>query len=181
MVLYRFPLSSEYPHVNKHGKEFTEDIILKLYDQLTRYTSKFGIGKEDSGLEAAESILYTMNTYNPELGINLSVYNKYCFRMRLFKSLRMENRKITINGQKVPVVVTPLVGEIEDETSFLEETLDMRDLSHYISSRYNETYARVLQLKLDGYNNKEIGDLIERPRTTINYMVAAISKELMNY
>ncbi len=185
-LLDRLPHKSEFPYTNHNGYVFSYTDLLQLYKDLAKYSYKLHVNPADINVEATESILYVLNTYDPEKNIDLTVYTKYVFRMYMYKMYQKVSRKLYTHRSQIknqePIHLVSYDDERLTTQNNLSETIDFADIKTYINRRYNNTYGQIFSMRLNKYTQQEIGDKLNVPKATVNRILHTIRDDLQeNY
>ena len=153
--------------------EYQRQFAVEHYGLLLKFMGRHGLGDEEYGL-FAERFLRTVATYTS----NQELQNKYAFSTilwyRLWAELGRERRR---KGRRAQYEMS-----LEDTSMqpSLEYNSDTAFLWHAWRKFLTEEQIVILQLKVMGYCNKEIGKRLSQPSREIGQKLNAIRDLIKN-
>lgn len=161
------------------------DKILKKYRLAIK---KYGIDIDDLRLEAQFGLWFAIKNYTEDNNSIFYTYASICIESKIMNYLK----KCSSNRNKLFSDCLSLqeqndVGIAREE--YISISKDMCDelvyeeLINIIKETIKKTTndkANIIVLKLKGYKNKEISDMLSIPLSKINYLWASIRQELKN-
>lgn len=178
--------------------EDASDILLKKYDPLiisiakNLYKSIEGTGIEISDLiqEGRLGLFNASDTFNESKDTLFYTYAKTCIERKMYDLLKSVNRnKNKILNNSIPIEIDDEKGEYksldyllkddkENPEKLLIEEEKKKEKFDIINSKLNDFELRVLELKLDGYDNKEIASITNTDYKKIDNTLQRIKQKL---
>lgn len=178
--------------------EDASDILLKKYDPLiisiakNLYKSIEGTGIEISDLiqEGRLGLFNASDTFSESKDTLFYTYAKTCIERKMYDLLKSVNRnKNKILNNSIPIEIDDEKGEYksldyllkddkENPEKLLIEEENKTEKFDIINSKLNEFEIRVLELKLDGYDNKEIASITNTDYKKIDNTLQRIKQKL---
>ena len=178
--------------------EDASDILLKKYDPLiisiakNLYKSIEGTGIEISDLiqEGRLGLFNASDTFSESKDTLFYTYAKTCIERKMYDLIKSINRnKNKILNNSIPIEIDDEKGEYksldyllkddkENPEKLLIEEENKTEKFDIINSKLNEFEIRVLELKLDGYDNKEIASITNTDYKKIDNTLQRIKQKL---
>lgn len=178
--------------------EDASDILLKKYDPLiisiakNLYKSIEGTGIEISDLiqEGRLGLFNASDTFSESKDTLFYTYAKTCIERKMYDLIKSINRnKNKILNNSIPIEIDDENGEyktleylLKDETDNPERLLmkeeQKKEKYDLINSKLNDFELKVLELKLDGYDNKEITSIMDCDYKKVDNTLQRIKQKL---
>lgn len=178
--------------------EDATDILLKKYEPLIVSTAKkllkgmenFGLDINDLVQEGRLGLLNASETFTESKDTLFYTYAKTCIERKMYDLVKSTRRaKHKILNESIPIDVDDDKGEykeldylLKDETENPEQLLlneeDKKELQNIINSKLNDIEIQVLELKLKGFENKEISEILDCDYKKIDNTLQRIKQKL---
>lgn len=177
--------------------EDATDILLKKYEPLIISTAKkllkgmenFGLDINDLVQEGRLGLLNASGTFTESKDTLFYTYAKTCIERKMYDLVKSTRRaKHKILNESIPIDVDDK-GEykeldylLKDETENPEQLLlneeEKKELQNIINSKLNDIEIQVLELKLKGFENKEISEILACDYKKIDNTLQRIKQKL---
>ena len=178
--------------------EDATDILLKKYEPLIVSTAKkllkgmenFGLDINDLIQEGRLGLLKASETFSESKDTLFYTYAKTCIERKMYDLVKSTRRvKHKILNESIPIDVDDDKGEykeldylLKDETENHEQLLlneeGKKELQNIINSKLNDIEIQVLELKLKGFENKEISEILDCDYKKIDNTLQRIKQKL---
>lgn len=178
--------------------EDATDILLKKYEPLIVSTAKkllkgmenFGLDINDLVQEGRLGLLNASETFTESKDTLFYTYAKTCIERKMYDLVKSTRRaKHKILNESIPIDVDDDKGEykeldylLKDETENPEQLLlneeGKKELQNIINSKLNDIEIQVLELKLKGFENKEISEILDCDYKKIDNTLQRIKQKL---
>ncbi len=178
--------------------EDATDILLKKYEPLIVSTAKkllkgmenFGLDINDLIQEGRLGLLKASETFSESKDTLFYTYAKTCIERKMYDLVKSTRRvKHKILNESIPIDVDDDKGEykeldylLKDETENPEQLLlneeGKKELQNIINSKLNDIEIQVLELKLKGFENKEISEILDCDYKKIDNTLQRIKQKL---
>lgn len=178
--------------------EDATDILLKKYEPLIVSIAKkllkgmenFGLDINDLVQEGRLGLLNASETFTESKDTLFYTYAKTCIERKMYDLVKSTRRtKHKILNESIPIDVDDDKGEykeldylLKDETENPEQLLlneeGKKELQNIINSKLNDIEIQVLELKLKGFENKEISEILDCDYKKIDNTLQRIKQKL---
>ena len=178
--------------------EDATDILLKKYEPLIVSTAKkllkgmenFGLDINDLVQEGRLGLLKASETFTESKDTLFYTYAKTCIERKMYDLVKSTRRvKHKILNESIPIDVDDDKGEykeldylLKDETENPEQLLlneeEQKELQNIINSKLNDIEIQVLELKLKGFENREISEILDCDYKKIDNTLQRIKQKL---
>lgn len=178
--------------------EDATDILLKKYEPLIVSTAKkllkgmenFGLDINDLIQEGRLGLLKASETFTESKDTLFYTYAKTCIERKMYDLVKSTRRvKHKILNESIPIDVDDDKGEykeldylLKDETENPEQLLlneeEQKELQNIINSKLNDIEIQVLELKLKGFENREISEILDCDYKKIDNTLQRIKQKL---
>lgn len=165
-------------------------LIVSLAKKFIQY-SQGGVDLNDLIQEGMLGLNEAINTFREDKEANFGTYARLCIRRRLvslIKSTRTQknmilNESISIEDQDTNVLDKFLIDNSFDPSSMVEEYDYQEQIINKLNEKLTDFESQVFELKKDGFEYREIADILDKDPKAIDNAIQRIKtklKSLMN-
>lgn len=173
-----------------HGKY--QPLISKKSRKYFQYLQNKGIELSDLTQECTIGFEEAIQNFNPADGVSFYTFANVCMDRQLMSELTRQNRdKYKFLNEAIPLETideendtSNLIDFIQDNTNNPELGLlsneEFKDLYNQISQELTALEECVFKLKVQGFNYKEMADILDKDEKSIDNAVQRIKTKIKN-
>lgn len=192
---YRSFNDYELLHYASEKNEEATTILYEKYDPLISstasklggYLSGTGLEKSDLMQEGRLALMNAMEQFNPEKDILFYTYVKSAIEKRMFSTItasrrqkhRILNESISLEGEDGTLSLAEILfNEGDNPEAQVLSVEAVNELMHQMQNRLTTMESEVFELKLSGFQYKEIAQILERDPKTVDNALQRIRMKL---
>lgn len=166
-------------------------LILKLAYQYQKQAKLYGLEVDDLVQEAYFGLDMAIKTYDVNNNVLFYTYALVMIRSKILNCIRVSSsKKYFLLNQSISLYQSStdessLIDTVEDKNALLPHLMveenEMNDILKQFALTLNFPQACVFELKINGFRNQDICELLEFPVTKINNILFRVRSKLKNY